>query len=153
MTSKRTRFQRKKRLLVAPGRQIDEVDHVIAAVRANTVVGAATLQCRICDRGLPLAAFKLGEQSKPEPTCMECASRFLRRPPAAVMAVEALAPVRPLSLFVAYRRKVVEDEEDAAYEEQFRRAMEDADGSLAAWVLEEQERNPGYALDQDENEC
>ena len=136
MTTKRTRFDRRKKPLVAPGRVPDEIDEMLATMRRNDTFSPPTINCRRCGRDKPAADFKPGERSRAEPTCLSCCAAWLPRASEDVRAiVSAEKPKPPLAPLVAYRRGIVIAEESAAEDAYFT----ELDRLAAGWAEQEAE--------------
>lgn len=145
MTTKRSRFDRKKKLLVAPGREPDEIDEMLAAMRDNLANWPApAIKCRVCKRDLPITSYKFGERSKATPICLACAAAWRPKASVAVRAiVSAEKPKPPLAALVAYRRDgvIAEDAaaEDAYFTEMYRQAEEwgaEQEAQWQKWIID-----------------
>lgn len=146
MTTKRTRFDRRRKILVAPGREPDEIDAMLVSMREQMPNWEApTIHCRRCGRDLPPADFRYGERAKAAPTCLSCASEWRPRASEGVRAIRsAEKPKRPLAPFVAYRR---------AISAQIRWEQDEVEFQ-AYWVrMEKEAANDNGVLDPAEIEC
>lgn len=125
-------------ILIAPGRELDELDAIMEQVRANSTIVKPLLRCDRCKTDKKASYFARSERRKIKPVCFACAGAGLQKAPQWVREAEAAeVPIKPLSGITAYRRAIAVAEEDAAKaKERAAKAEEDAAADAAIEGME-----------------